>query len=318
MDRLIQKSERRGEYNVLLDVLWSVSIIDYLGIFALLVFYAVKSSGPGISLVDTIYTSVLMLHFLSFGFTFAVSRTGIDINFTLAAVAATVLVFFVDVIVLVLRFLDTDSSTETMVINILHTAWALVTLGEFIILSVFLKVLVKQRRKINFNLMETKVSNLQIDNEFRVKKSVARARTWLKALFLLELALVFFFLLAFVPGFVTGARYAWVTLTILPHFFQWIWVIAIAGSDWKSAVTVPGNSLLAFLQVLVAGSTGLDSLALVFRFVLLIQSAYSVSFVFSIVSFAITLLFVMVGILYNINLERLYRGLEKQEKDKKE
>jgi hypothetical protein len=50
----------------------------------------------------------------------------------------------------------------------------------------------------------------------------------------------------------------------------------------------------------------------------LIQSAYSVSFVFSIVSFAITLLFVVVGILYNINLERLYRGLEKQEKDKKE
>ena len=318
MDRLIRKSEKRGEYNVLLDVLWGVSIIDYLGIFALLVFYAVKSSGPGIGLVPTIYTSVLMIHFLSFGFTFAVSRTGIDINFTLAAVAATVLVFLVDVIVLLLRFLDTDSSTETMVINILHTAWSLVTLAEFILLSVFLKVLVKQRRKIDFHLLETKVSNLKIDDEFRVKKSVARARRWLDGLFLLEMALVFFFLIAFVPGFVTGARYAWLTLTILPHFFQWIWVRAIVGKDYKSAITLPGNSLLAFLQVLVAGSTGLDSLALVFRFVLLVQSAYSVTFVFSIISFAITLLFVAVGILYYINLERLYRGLENLQKDKKE
>lgn len=318
MDRLIQNSDKRPEYNVLLDLLWGVSMIDYLGIFALLVFYGVKSSGPGIGLVDTIYTALLMSHFLSFGFTFAVSRTGIGINFTLAAIAATVLVFLIDMIVVVSRFLDTGKSTETMVVNILYTVWSVVTLAEFVLLSVFLKVLVKQRRKIDFYLLETRVSNKQIDDEFRVKKSAARARRWLNALFPLEMALVFFFLLVFVPGFVAGARYAWLTLTILPHLFQWIWVSAIVGRDWKSAITLPGNSLLVFLQVVCLCSTALDSFALLFRFVLLVQSTYSVTFVFSVISFTITLLFVLLGILYSINLHRLYTGLKNLQKDKRE
>lgn len=303
MDRLLQNNDVWG------GLLLAASALDYLGIATFLILYGVKSFGNGVDTASTIYTAILMIHFFSFGFTFAVATTKTDLNVTLAAIGATLVVFFVDLAVLLLRFLSPiDDSMEMMIINIIHVVWACANLAQFVLLSTFLVWLAKERKQKLKKLLLEKKSYLEVDKIFKVK-GAAPYRRYLERLFVLELGLSVIFILLFIPGFVTGAAYSWLALTVLPHLLQWIWALAIVGTDDTGAVSNPNNLLLLILMGMVLPSLVLDALAAIVRVVLLTQTSSSFEFVFALIYTIVSLLFFLIGVFYYATLENLFKKL---------
>lgn len=304
---------------------------DFAFAFASVMLHIVRSSGHGLSAGALIYAIILTLHFLSGAFALAVAFTGIDIPFVLTSVAISVFILLIDIVVLLFRWiLDLpDSKWFIIVTHAHHVLWAMVTLGEIFLLSVYLGALARWKRKLGFLWKRTKLSYKQINGQFDVPKKVMIARRWLDFLWIADLVLMFFFLLIFTPGFLSGATMGWLALATLPHLFQWIWVRAILGSDVRGAITKPDNFLLALTQCLVAVATVLDLGSAILRTVLLangtnwentpyvvVYIGEPVTVVFATISTVTVYLLAIVGLLYNIFFARLVAGL-RQHREKR-